>query len=39
MMKTVEETNKELVLEVFDTLFNKRDLKLGHGVLLSRQLR
>ena len=26
-MKTVEETNKALVLEAFDTLFNKRDYK------------
>jgi predicted SnoaL-like aldol condensation-catalyzing enzyme len=25
MMKTIEETNKRLVLEAFDTLFNKRD--------------
>jgi hypothetical protein len=27
MTKTVEETNKELVLEGFDTLSNKRDYK------------
>jgi predicted SnoaL-like aldol condensation-catalyzing enzyme len=26
-MKTIEETNKALVLEAFDTLFNKRDYK------------
>jgi predicted SnoaL-like aldol condensation-catalyzing enzyme len=25
MMKTIEETNKKLVLEAFDTLFNKRN--------------
>jgi predicted SnoaL-like aldol condensation-catalyzing enzyme len=27
MTKTVEEANKALVLEAFDTLFNKRDYK------------
>ena len=27
MAKTTEESNKELVLEAFDTLFNKRDYK------------
>ena len=27
MSKTIEETNKALVLEAFDTLFNKRDYK------------
>jgi len=27
MTRTVEETNKALVLEAFDTLFNKRDYK------------
>ena len=27
MARTVEETNKALVLEAFDTLFNKRDYK------------
>ena len=27
MAKTAEETNKALVLEAFDTLFNKRDYK------------
>ena len=27
MMKTVEEANKAVVLEAFDTLFNKRDYK------------
>lgn len=25
MSQTIEETNKRLVLEAFDTLFNKRD--------------
>jgi predicted SnoaL-like aldol condensation-catalyzing enzyme len=29
MPKTIEETNKALVLEAFDTLFNKRDYKLA----------
>ena len=27
MAKTIEESNKALVLEAFDTLFNKRDYK------------
>ena len=27
MSQTIEETNKRLVLEAFDTLFNKRDYK------------
>jgi hypothetical protein len=27
MSKTIEATNKTLVLEAFDTLFNKRDYK------------
>ncbi len=27
MSKTIEETNKALVLEAFDTLFNKRDYR------------
>ena len=27
MTRTIEETNKRLVLEAFDTLFNKRDYK------------
>jgi predicted SnoaL-like aldol condensation-catalyzing enzyme len=27
VMKTIEEANKPLVLEAFDTLFNKRDYK------------
>jgi hypothetical protein len=31
MPKTIEETNKALVLEAFDTLFNKRDYKLAEG--------
>ena len=38
MTKTVEETNKELVLEGFDTLSTSGIIKLGHCVLLSRQL-
>ena len=29
MPKAIEETNKALVLEAFDTLFNKRDYKLA----------
>ena len=29
MAKTTEESNKALVLEAFDTLFNKRDYKLA----------
>ena len=31
MSKTVQEENKALVLDAFDTLFNKRDYKAAEG--------
>jgi predicted SnoaL-like aldol condensation-catalyzing enzyme len=31
MSKTVQEQNKALVLDAFDTLFNKRDYKAAEG--------
>jgi hypothetical protein len=34
MAKTTEESNKILVLEAFDTLFNKRGLQSGRAVLV-----
>jgi hypothetical protein len=34
MKQTIEDKNKALVLEAFDTLFNKRDYAAGRALLV-----
>jgi hypothetical protein len=34
-MASIEEKNKSLVLEAFDTLFNKRDYEAGHAIMVA----
>ena len=36
MTTTLEEMNKALVLEAFDTLFNKRELQSRRAILVRR---